>query len=279
MVRTLKEKDIPEPWFGKKSKQATFTPAQTRAASKQMAHHQDVDDDIVEEPSAKGETREKGKCKDDMRAKGKKKAMAVRPGTAEVVMGRSKYAVPDPEELRRKMIADAEACGRVVKSLSTPASRKSCATTSAIGTPEGRTQLETITGEVPPVMEQFGSPIPAIPDAEEGSDKHAEEYGNEVEPPVTITASGARSGKESGNEERQRASECALGVHESGKRKAMRHVVINSTSPERSDPGESAQKRRRVNRSPSPIILQERVSHSLVHLSSVQFRVASGMSD
>jgi hypothetical protein len=73
MVRTLKEKDIPEPWFGKKSKQATSTPAQTRAASKQMAHQQLIEDDIVEEPTAKGESMQKGKCKEDMPAKGKKK--------------------------------------------------------------------------------------------------------------------------------------------------------------------------------------------------------------
>ena len=114
MVKTLKEKDMPEPWFGKKTKHVTIT----RAASKQMAQHEVVEDDNLEEPSAKGATREKGKCKEDEVGKGRKKVKAVRPATAEVVMGRTKYVVPDPEEMRRKMIADAEACGRVVKSLS-----------------------------------------------------------------------------------------------------------------------------------------------------------------
>jgi hypothetical protein len=240
MVRTLKEKDIPEPWFGKKSKQSTSTPATTRAASKQMAHRQEIEDDIVEEPSAKGEAREKGKSKDDKPTKGKKKAKAVPSGTADVVMGRSKYAVPDPEELRRKMIAYAEACGRVVKSLSQPATRKSCPTTSAIETLEGKSQLETMTGELNTVMGEFGSPVSAIPDAKEDLEKPVQEYGNEVVNPVRITPSGARLGKEPGNEERQQASECAMGVHDSGKRKAMRHVIVNSTSTERSDPGESA---------------------------------------
>jgi hypothetical protein len=55
MVKTLKEKDVPKPWFGKKSKHGTFTPKQTRAASKQMAQQQVVEDDIVEEPSGRGE--------------------------------------------------------------------------------------------------------------------------------------------------------------------------------------------------------------------------------
>ena len=271
MVRTLKEKDIPEPWFGQKSKQATFTPAQTRAASKQMAHQQQIEDDIVEEPSPKGVAREKGKCKEDMRPKGKKKAKAVPPGTADVVMGRSKYAVPDPEELRRKMVADAETCRRVVKSLSQTTARKPCPTTSALETSEGRTQLETMTGELHTVMEQFGSPVPAIPDAEEGMEKHAEEYGNEDVNPDRITPSGARTRREYFHEERHVASECALGVQESGKRKAMRRVIVNSTSSEHSDPGESAQKHRRLNTSSSPVIVKERVSYEVVCLSPVQF--------
>jgi hypothetical protein len=150
---------------------------------------------------------------------GEKKAKAVPTGTADVVMGKSKYAVPDPEELRRKMITDAEACGRVVKSLSQTAAQKPCPMTSALEGSEGRTHLETMTGELHTVMEQFGSPVPAIPDEEEGMDKHAEEYGNDDVNPDRITPSGARSRKESFHEERHVDSECALGVQDSGKRK------------------------------------------------------------
>lgn len=73
MVKMLKEKDILEPWFGKKSKHVTIT----RASSKTMAQHQVVEDDLLEEPSAKGEAREKGKSKEDVAGKGRKKVKAV----------------------------------------------------------------------------------------------------------------------------------------------------------------------------------------------------------
>jgi hypothetical protein len=132
-----------------------------------------------------------------------------------------------------------------------------------------------MTGELHTFMEQFGSPVPAIPDAEEGMDKHAQEYANEDCNPVRITPSAARPGKEVFHEERHQASECALGVQESGKRKAMRHVIVNSTSSEGSDPGESAQKHHRLHTSSSPIIVKERVSHSLVLLGPVQCKYAS----
>ena len=275
MVKTLKDMDAPEPWFGKKNSKATFTPKQTRAASKQMAQQRDTEDANMEEPSAKGEARDKGKRREDLASKGRKKAKAVRPGAADLVMGRSKYAVPDPAELRRKMIEDAEACGRVVKTLSQPTTRKSCPAPAAVETPEGTIQAELINE-----LDHVGSPDPAIPDAENGMDKHAEECGNEV---VRVTPSSARVGKETYNEDIQLADE--LGVASSGKRKAMRHEMANSSSTDGMDPGESAQKHRRLNRSPSPIVLKERVSHTLVsvHFKSrycpfssidIQFRIA-----
>lgn len=250
MVKTLKEKDIPESWFGKKSKHVTIT----RAASKQMAQHQVVEDDLLEEPSAKGETREKGKGKEDVAGKGRKKVKAVRPATAEVVMGTSKYVVPDPEEMRRKMIADAEACGRVVKSLSQTSTRKSCPTTGVAETSEDRLQPELVTGD------QSGSPVPEMPAAEEGMDTQTQECGNAIADDIIITPSGQRYGKEVVHEEREHAPECARGLQERGKRKAIGNAVHISTSSERSDPAQSAQKYRRLNRSPSPIILKERVS-------------------
>ena len=234
MVKTLKDKDIPEPWFAKKSKHVTIT----RAASKQMAQHQVIEDDLLGEPSAKGETSEKGKGKEDVAGRGRKKAKTVRPATAEVVMGRSKYVVPDPEEIRRKMIADAEACGRVVKSLSQTTTRKSCPTPELVEQSVDRVQPEFVPGD------HSGSPGPEMPAAEEGMDIQAQECGTEV-----IV-----------NEERETVNaECARPVQERGKRKAIGSAVRISTSPERSDPAQSAQKYRRLNRSPSPIILKERV--------------------
>ena len=164
MVKTLKEKDIPEPWFGKKSKLVT-TPKHTRAISKQMAHQQVVEDDVVEDPSMKGKAREKGKGKEDVAGKGGEKAKAMHPGTADVVLGRSKFVVPDPEELRRKRIADAVACGRVVKTLSQPTTRRSCPTMVVVETSEEKMHLELVTGGLDNVMEQSGSPVPAIPTA------------------------------------------------------------------------------------------------------------------
>ena len=167
MVKTLKEKDIPEPWIAKKSKHATIT----RAASKHMSQHQDNEDDLLAELRAKGEASEKGKGKEDVAGKGRKKPKTVRHATAEVVMGRSKYVVPDPEEIRRKMIADAEACGWVPKSLSQPATRKSCPTPGAVEPSDNRGEPKLVAGEGP------GSPVPQMPATEEGMDIQPQECG------------------------------------------------------------------------------------------------------
>lgn len=261
MKKTLKEKDVPEPWFGKKSKHGTFTPKQTRATSKQMAQQQVVEDDIVEEPSGRGEAREKGKGKDDVNGKGRKKAKAVRPATADVVLGRSKYVAPDPEELRRKIVADAAACGRVVNSVHEPATRKSCPTTSVNEMSEERVTAEMVTGELPGFMEHCAPADPVIPAAQECIDIRAEECGNEVANKVRTTPTGARAGKESFHEDRQRAEACGGASQEKRKRKAVGNANVNSPSTGRSDPEGSAQKYRRIDTSPSPIILQERVSY------------------
>jgi hypothetical protein len=260
MVKTLKDKDMPEPWFGKKSKQVMSTPKQTRATSRQMASHRELEDDIVEEAIAVGEAREKGKGTEDISGKVSKKAKAVRPATADVVFGKSKYAVPDPEEQRRKMIADASACGRVVKSVSQPGSRKSCPTTAPLDPSEGRPNAEIVTGEDHTVMDHFGSPVHGIPHAGEGIDNSPTEHGNEAPNPVRGTPLGHRSGKEPFHDEIQQPEECAVGLQGSGKRKSRHTVVVSSTSTERSDPEGSARKHRRLNRSHSPILLKERVS-------------------
>lgn len=259
MVKTLKDKDIPEPWFAKKTNQVTIT----RAASKHMAQHEVVEDDLLDQPSAKGEAREKGKSKEDVPGKGRKKVKAMRPATAEVVMGRSKYVVPDPEEMRRKMVADAEACGRVVKSVSTPAHRKSCPSIPVADQSDDRLQPELVRGA------QFGSPVPEMAPAEEGMDAQTQEGGNAIADDIRITPSGQRSGKEVVNEEIEQSPERAPGKQERGKRKATGNAVRISSSSERSDPAQSAQKYRRLNRSPSPIILTERVSWLLPSVTAV----------
>lgn len=250
MVKTLKDKDIPEPWFGKKSKHVTIT----RATSKHMAQQTVVEDEIVEEPSAKGEARQKGKAKKDVAQKERKKTKAVPTATADVVMGRSKYVVPDPEEMRRKMIVDAEACGRVVKSLSKPAIRRSCPTTAVTDTIEDEQQPDLVAEELHTVMDHSGSPIPEMPDVEEGMDIRTRECVNVIASDMRITPSGRRSGKEAAHEGREHAKGIAHGLQDKGKRKVIEDVVLNSTSSERSDPAASAQKYRHLNRSPSPII-------------------------
>lgn len=258
MVKTLKEKDIPEPWFGKNSKPVTITPKRTRAASKLMEQQHVVEDDAVDEPSPKGEAREKGAGRDDVVGKGRKKVKAVRPGTTDVVLGRSKYAVPDHEEMRRKRIADANACGRVVKCVSQAATRKSCPTTAPAGTSSERSHPELVTGGVDNVNARSRSPIPGIAPADEGMDTHSQECENTNGIDVRVTPSGVGTGQEHYREDREHAKECLHGGQERGKRKVVEIEIVNSTSSERSD--ENAQKYRRLEMSPSPIIVKERVS-------------------
>jgi hypothetical protein len=193
--------------------------------------------------------------------KGRKKAKAVPLATADVVLGRSKYVVPDSEELRRKIVADAVACGRVVNSVHQPTTRKSCPTTSVIEMSEETVTTEMVIGELPGIMEHYESADPGIPAVKEGIDKRDEECGNEAANNVRITLPGARSGKESFHEERQRAEDCGAGLQERGKRKVVGNENLNSPSSGRSEPKESPQKYRRIDTSPSPIILKERVNY------------------
>ena len=271
MVKTLKDTDLPKPWFGKKSKHVTIMPKQTRAVSKQMAQEQVLDDDVAEEPSAKGEAWDKGKGKEDVAGKGRKKAKAVRLGTADMVSGRSKYVVPDPEELRRKRNADAEACGRVVKSLSKPATRKSCPMTVVVETDEEGMHVE-LTGGLHNVMELSGSPGPEIPTAQEGIDIHSRERENVDGNDARRTPPGQRPGKEHYHEETQHAQESPNGSQESGKRKAVENARRHSTSSERSNPVRSAQKHRRGNMTPSPVILTSRVSCISMFVMNAEFK-------
>lgn len=258
MVKTVKDKDLPKPWFGKNPKPTTTTPKRTRAASKLMEQHHVVDDDAVSEPSPKGEAREKGAKRDDVVGKGKKKVKSMRPGTADVVLGRLKYAVPDPEDMRRKRVADAHACGGVVKCVSQAATRMSCPTTAPAGTLSERAHPEFSAGDVDNVNEQSASPVAGQTPAHKGLDTHTQEYENTTGIDVRVTPSHVGTGQENYREDRQHAQESAHGGNEGGKRKAVEIEIVNSTSCERSD--ESAQKQQRLELSPSPIIVKERVS-------------------
>ena len=115
-------------------------------------------------------------------------------------------------------------------------------------------QPELATGD------QSRSPIPEMPAAEEGIDTQTHEIGNATADGIIITPSGQRPGKEVVHEEREHGPSPARGLQEKGKRKAIGNAVRISTSSERSDPAQSARKYRRLNRSPSPIIMEERVS-------------------
>ena len=258
MVKTLKEKGIPEPWFGKNSKHVMITPKRTRATSKLMEQQHVVEDDAVEEPSPKGEAREKGAGRDDVVGKGRKKVKAVHPGIADVVLGKSKYAVPGPEEMRRKKIAYANACGQVVKCVSQAATRKSCRTTALAGTSSERSHPELVTGGVDNVNACSRSPVLKIAPTNERMDTHTQECENTNGIDVRVTPSGVGTGQEHYHEDRQHAQECLHDGQERGKRKAIEIEIVDSTSFERSN--ESAQKYRCLEMSPSPIIVKERVS-------------------
>lgn len=63
MRKTLKDKDMPEPWLGKKKKPVT-APKQTRAASKLMAEQYVLDDDKMGQSSKMGKGQQKGKVQE-----------------------------------------------------------------------------------------------------------------------------------------------------------------------------------------------------------------------
>lgn len=144
-MRTLKEKDIPEPWFGNKGKSVN-APKQTRAASKIIAQQEVVEEVTVPKPSTRGRGRQKGKAKEVVPAKGRKNTKTLRSGTANILLGISKTTVPDPEELRRKRIEDAVACGRVVRTVAKQANRHACPTTAARSSSEEDIQAELEAG-------------------------------------------------------------------------------------------------------------------------------------
>jgi len=124
MVKSLKETDLPEPWFGNKSKAPT-APKRTRETQKPMQAHPALEAKAEGQGMKKGKGRGKGKNKENAGEKGKNNVTYERTGPAGVAAGRTKNPVPDPQELRRKRIEDALACGRVVKTILHPGKRRS----------------------------------------------------------------------------------------------------------------------------------------------------------
>ena len=124
MVKSLKDSDLPEPWFGSKSK---ASPAQKRprVTPEVIPETQALEDgDVLE----KREGARKPKKKPNPIAKGKNNVKYDRTGQTDVVVGRTKNPVADPDELRRKRAEDAAACGRVVKTIPNRAKKRSSTT-------------------------------------------------------------------------------------------------------------------------------------------------------
>ena len=127
MVKGLKDTDLPEPWFGKKTK-AISEPKRTKPTSSAMPAQQALEAETEGPGMDIGKGRGKGKKKENAVSKGKKNIKVGRTGPADILLGRNKNPVADPTELRQKRIEDAAACGRVVKTIIFPAKRRSCKT-------------------------------------------------------------------------------------------------------------------------------------------------------
>lgn len=127
MVKSLKETDLPEPWFGSKSK-APHAPKRPRAMSEVMPEQQALEAETMGTCTKKGKGRGKAKKKENPTGKGKNNVKYDRTGHADAVLGRTKNPVADPNELRRKRAEDAAACGRVVKTILHSGKRRTCTT-------------------------------------------------------------------------------------------------------------------------------------------------------
>jgi hypothetical protein len=125
MVKSLKETDLPEPWFGNKSK-GTPAPKGARVTSELMSEQHALEVEVAVTSMKKGKGRGKGKQRENPTVKGKNNLKYDRGGPANVVLGRPKNQVADPNELRRKRVEDAAACGRLVKTIPHPGKRRGC---------------------------------------------------------------------------------------------------------------------------------------------------------
>jgi hypothetical protein len=123
MVTAVGEKDRPQPW-SKKSKLGGTTTRETRASAKAILGS-DIEEDTINNPTPVGKRRGR-KPKSADTGKGKQKTKSLPAATVNVVLGRGKNPVPDVEEMRKKSEEDAAACGRVMRKIIIPATRKTC---------------------------------------------------------------------------------------------------------------------------------------------------------
>jgi hypothetical protein len=160
MVKGLKDTDLPQPWFAKKSK-ALSESKRTKPTSSQLPAAQPTEAETEGKGMDIGKGRGKGKKKENADAKRKKNIKVGHTGPADVVLGRTKNPVADPTELRRKRMEDAAACGRVVKTIIYPPKRRSCKTTTDTESSERNTEdvLAAADNEIgsgsPPAVEKI----------------------------------------------------------------------------------------------------------------------------
>lgn len=129
MVTTLHDDDRPEPWSRKKKPVAPST-RETRTSAKATAGNEREEDAVASSvPTGGGRGRRKGKTKVVNSGKGLKKTKTMPIAAADVVLGRAEKTVQSVEEQNRKTEEDARACGRVARTISSPALRKTCPTT------------------------------------------------------------------------------------------------------------------------------------------------------
>jgi len=132
MVTTLQDEDRPEPWLKKKKPAAPTRRETTTSAKANVRKEKDVESVPSNLPNESGRGRgRKGKSKVADTDKGPKNRQCLPSATADVVLGRAQNTVPSVEELRRKIDEDAQACGRITRTVRHLATRKLCPTTCA----------------------------------------------------------------------------------------------------------------------------------------------------
>lgn len=159
MVKSLKETDMPEPWFGKKSGAPT-APKRTKVTPKQMPALVALEVEAEGQGMNRGKGRGKGKNNENAAGKEKTKVKYDRTGPAVIGAGRTKNPVADPDELRRKRIEDALACGRVVKTILHPEKRRN-RTKSA----DTESSEQEVGGVLAPLDKELGSASPLAVEA------------------------------------------------------------------------------------------------------------------
>lgn len=131
MLRNVEAEDRPQPWLTKKKPVARSTRG-TRASAKANPGNDNEDETLLSNlASGSARGRRKGKSKKPESAKGMKKTQSMNSAAVAVVLGLAENTVPNVKEMCRKTEEDERACGRITRTVSNPAKRKSCPTTTA----------------------------------------------------------------------------------------------------------------------------------------------------